>query len=62
MSRCVDDVPLYLIKPQAYTRNGDNGFSVVMGENLPKSDFVFEAIGALEELNARLGYELNLTT
>ena len=34
---------------------GDKGFSKLNGKKLPKDNFIFEAIGTLDELNALLG-------
>lgn len=40
-----------------YTRKGDNGTSGLFGtkERLPKNSLVYEALGALDELNSLLG-------
>lgn len=39
-----------------YTKNGDSGFtSLISGKKLHKSEQIFSAIGALDELNAFLG-------
>ncbi|PSN29935.1 hypothetical protein C0J52_26876 [Blattella germanica] len=40
----------------AFTREGDNGFSVVSpGETRPKDDRIFNAIGATDELSSYIG-------
>ncbi len=43
-----------------YTRNGDKGttklFDCPQGTRLSKSDFVFEVLGMLDELNTSMGY------
>jgi cob(I)alamin adenosyltransferase len=40
----------------AYTRAGDGGQSTLFGKKLPKTAIEFEAFGALDELNAFLGF------
>jgi len=40
---------------KAYTRTGDNGFTSVFGRRLSKSDFCFEVIGDIDELNSAIG-------
>ncbi|MBI3305997.1 cob(I)yrinic acid a,c-diamide adenosyltransferase [Candidatus Nomurabacteria bacterium] len=43
-----------------YTRKGDSGttklFNCAVGVRVAKSNFIFEALGALDELNSVLGY------
>lgn len=47
-----------------YTRKGDNGttklFDCPQGHRMSKADFVFEALGTLDELNSALGYAASL--
>lgn len=47
-------------KNMLYTRKGDHGttklFNCAQGERLSKSDFVFEVLGLLDELNCVIGY------
>ncbi|RJQ13786.1 cob(I)yrinic acid a,c-diamide adenosyltransferase [Candidatus Parcubacteria bacterium] len=38
-----------------YTRSGDSGSSNLWGNRLPKSSLIFEALGALDELNSFIG-------
>ncbi len=43
-------------KATIYTRNGDRGETgLFSGQRLPKSHIIFEALGDLDELNAKLG-------
>ena len=43
-----------------YTKKGDNGttklFDCPQGKRISKSDFVFEVLGTIDELNSSLGY------
>lgn len=47
-------------KHMLYTRKGDNGttklFDCPQGKRVSKSDFVFEVLGTIDELNSSLGY------
>jgi cob(I)alamin adenosyltransferase len=47
-------------KHMLYTRKGDNGttklFDCPQGKRVSKSDFIFEVLGTLDELNSSLGY------
>lgn len=38
-----------------YTRSGDSGSSNLWGTRLPKSNLIFQALGALDELNSFIG-------
>lgn len=43
--------------PKFYTTDGDNGFSGILGKGrLPKNHPIFEALGALDEASATLGW------
>ncbi|MEW6616836.1 MAG: cob(I)yrinic acid a,c-diamide adenosyltransferase [Patescibacteria group bacterium] len=39
-----------------FTRNGDDGKSVIGKKNIPKSDSLFALLGALDELNSWIGF------
>ena len=47
-------------KHMLYTRKGDNGttklFDCPQGKRVSKSDFVFEVLGTVDELNSSIGY------
>ncbi|MBP6866022.1 MAG: cob(I)yrinic acid a,c-diamide adenosyltransferase [Candidatus Pacebacteria bacterium] len=48
-----------------YTRKGDGGttklFNCKQGQRISKSDFIFDVLGGLDELNSTLGYTKTLT-
>lgn len=48
-----------------YTRKGDSGttklFNCAQGERVKKSDFVFEVLGTIDELNSSVGYAKTLS-
>ena len=43
-----------------YTKKGDDGttklFNCKQGQGVSKSDFIFDVLGSLDELNSGLGY------
>ncbi|OGT59792.1 MAG: ATP:cob(I)alamin adenosyltransferase [Gammaproteobacteria bacterium RIFCSPHIGHO2_12_FULL_43_28] len=44
-----------------YTRKGDDGYTSLRDERLPKDDLLVEAIGTIDELNANIGFTLALS-
>lgn len=44
-----------------YTRKGDDGYTTLRDERLPKDDLLVETIGTIDELNAAIGFTLSLS-
>ena len=43
-----------------YTRKGDEGYTTLGKQRLPKDDLLFEALGNIDELNSHLGFLMAL--
>lgn len=44
-----------------YTKKGDQGFTSIANKRLPKDDYLLEAVGTVDELNASIGLLLSFS-